>query len=270
MKSKAPAIKSKPRSAIKGEALIEVRDVKVAFGERVVLDGLSLDVRRGEILGFVGASGSGKSVLLRTILGLNKRQSGTILVFGKDLGKVDEAEKIGIDMRMGVLFQHGALFSALTVLENIMVPMREYLDLDPQLMAELAYFKLSLVGLEPDSASLYPSELSGGMIKRAALARALALDPDVVFLDEPTSGLDPIGAANFDELIVNLRDTLGLSVYMVTHDLDTLFSACDRIAVLGNKKVLMQGTIHDMLKSEDPWIKSYFRGARARMIKPRD
>jgi phospholipid/cholesterol/gamma-HCH transport system ATP-binding protein len=270
MKSKAAVIKNRPGRANPGETLIEVRDVKVAFGERVVLDGLSLDVRRGEILGFVGGSGSGKSVLLRTILGLNKRQSGTILVFGKELGRLSEAEKIGVDMRMGVLFQHGALFSALTVIENIMVPMREYLDLSQPLMRELAMFKLSLVGLQPESATLYPSELSGGMIKRAALARALALDPDIVFLDEPTSGLDPIGAANFDELIVNLRDTLGLTVYMVTHDLDSLFSACDRIAVLGNKKVLMQGTIQDMIRSEEPWIKSYFRGARARMIKPRE
>jgi phospholipid/cholesterol/gamma-HCH transport system ATP-binding protein len=270
MKRKAALIKPKSHSAITGETLIEVRDVTVAFGERVVLDKLSLDVRRGEILGFVGGSGSGKSVLLRTILGLNKRQSGRILVFGKELGALSEAEKIGIDMRMGVLFQHGALFSALSVLENIMVPMREYLDLSTQLMRELALFKLSLVGLGPESAALYPSELSGGMIKRAALARALALDPDIVFLDEPTSGLDPIGASNFDELIVNLRDTLGLTVYMVTHDLDSLFSACDRIAVLGDKKVLMQGTIQDMVSSEEPWIKSYFRGARARLIKPRE
>ncbi len=249
-----------------GEALIEVRDVKVAFGEKVVLDGLSLDVRRGEIMGFVGASGSGKSVLLRTILGLNKRQSGTIKVFGKDLAAVSDAEKIDVDMRMGVLFQHGALFSAMTVLENIMVPMREYLDLTPKLMSELARFKLSLVGLQQESAYQYPSELSGGMIKRAALARALALDPDIVFLDEPTSGLDPIGAANFDELISNLRNTLGLTVYMVTHDLDSLLSVCDRIAVLGNLKVLKQGTVQDMLASEEPWIKSYFRGQRARMI----
>lgn len=251
------------------ENLIEARGVTVAFGEKVVLDGLSLDVRHGEILGFVGASGSGKSVLLRTILGLTKRQAGTIKVLGKDLALLNEAEKFDIDMRLGVLFQHGALFSAMTVLENIMVPMREYLDLSPRLMAELARFKLSLVGLEQESAKQFPSELSGGMIKRAALARALALDPDIVFLDEPTSGLDPIGAANFDELIVNLRDTLGLTVYMVTHDLDSLFSVCDRIAVLGDKKVLMQGRIEDMVLSEEPWIKSYFRGRRARMIPPR-
>jgi phospholipid/cholesterol/gamma-HCH transport system ATP-binding protein len=246
--------------------LIEVRNVKVGFGDKVVLDGLSLDVRRGEILGFVGASGSGKSVLLRTILGLTPKQAGTISVLGKDLSDVSASDKIDVDMRMGVLFQHGALFSAMNVLENVMVPMREYLDLSPQLMRELAFFKLSLVGLEPESATQLPSQLSGGMIKRAGLARALALDPDIVFLDEPTSGLDPIGAANFDELIVNLRDTLGLTVYMVTHDLDSLFSACDRIAVLGNKKIALQGTVNDMLESEDEWVKSYFRGKRARMI----
>jgi phospholipid/cholesterol/gamma-HCH transport system ATP-binding protein len=168
------------------------------------------------------------------------------------------------------LFQHGALFSSLTVLENIMVPMREYLDISPRLMAELARFKLSLVGLKPESAAQLPSELSGGMVKRAALARALALDPDIVFLDEPTSGLDPIGAANFDELIVNLRNTLGLTVYMVTHDLDSLFSVCDRIAVLGNKKVLIEGPISEMLQSEEPWVKSYFRGQRARSIPQRE
>jgi phospholipid/cholesterol/gamma-HCH transport system ATP-binding protein len=164
------------------------------------------------------------------------------------------------------LFQHGALFSALTVLENVQVPMREYLDLPRKLMDELALLKIELVGLPPDAAQKFPSELSGGMIKRAALARALALDPDIVFLDEPTSGLDPISAAEFDELVVKLRDTMDLTVYMVTHDLDTLFTACDRVAVLGNKKVLVEGTIDDMLKSEEPWVKSYFRGKRARQL----
>ncbi len=243
-----------------------MRGVKVGFGDRLVLDGLTLDVRRGEILGFVGASGSGKSVLLRTILGLTPKQAGTISVLGKDLSDVSASDKIEVDMRMGVLFQHGALFSALTVLENVMVPMREYLDLSPRLMSELARFKLSLVGLQQESAELFPSQLSGGMIKRAGLARALALDPDIVFLDEPTSGLDPIGAANFDELIANLRNTLGLTVYMVTHDLDSLFSVCDRIAVLGDKRIVLQGTLKDMLESEDEWTRSYFRGKRARMI----
>jgi phospholipid/cholesterol/gamma-HCH transport system ATP-binding protein len=258
--------KKSRHSEPESETLIEVRDVKVAFGETIVLEGLSLNVNRGEILGFVGASGSGKSVLLRAILGLTPKQAGTIRVLGTDLSDASPSDKIDVDMRMGVLFQHGALFSAMTVLENVMVPMREYLDLSPRLMDELARFKLSLVGLKQDSAGLFPSQLSGGMIKRAGLARALALDPDIVFLDEPTSGLDPIGAANFDELIVNLRDTLGLTVYMVTHDLDSLLSACDRIAVLGNKKILLQGTAKDMLASEDAWIKSYFRGKRARMI----
>ncbi|MGN6464919.1 MAG: ABC transporter ATP-binding protein [Rhizobiaceae bacterium] len=248
------------------EIVLEARGVNVSFGKTQVLKDLSLDVYRGEILGFVGASGAGKSVLLRTILGLNKKQSGTIKVFGVDLDKATDAERMMVDMRLGVLFQHGALFSALTVKENIQIPMREYLDLPQRLMDELARLKIELVGLGPDAADKYPSELSGGMIKRAALARALSLDPDLVFLDEPTSGLDPIGAAEFDELVAKLRDTMGLTVYMVTHDLDSLFSACDRIAVLGNKKVLVQGTIEDMLASEEPWVKSYFRGKRARQL----
>jgi phospholipid/cholesterol/gamma-HCH transport system ATP-binding protein len=249
-----------------GEIVISAQDVTVAFGEKVVLDRLSLDVRRGEILGFVGASGAGKSVLLRTILGLTRKRSGTIRLFGLDLDKVDDRQRLAIDMRLGVLFQHGALFSSLTVLENIQVPMREYLDLPRKLMDELARLKIELVGLPADAGAKFPSELSGGMIKRAALARALALDPDVVFLDEPTSGLDPVGAAAFDELVQKLRDTMGLTVYMVTHDLDSLFSVCDRIAVLGEKKVMVQGTVEDMLASENAWVKSYFRGKRARQL----
>jgi len=248
------------------ETVLSARDITVAFGTNVVLDGLSLDVYRGEILGFVGASGTGKSVLLRTVLGLTPKRAGTVSLFGTDLDRASDEQKMLIDMRLGVLFQHGALFSALTVKENIQVPMREYLDLPKDLMDELAMLKLELVGLPPDAADKFPSELSGGMIKRAALARALALDPDIVFLDEPTSGLDPIGAADFDELVAKLRDTMGLTVYMVTHDLDSLFSVCDRIAVLGNKKVLVEGTIEDMMRVEDPWVKSYFRGKRARQI----
>jgi phospholipid/cholesterol/gamma-HCH transport system ATP-binding protein len=253
-------------ATVGSEVVLSVRDVTVAFDDNVVLDHLSLDVMRGEILGFVGASGSGKSVLLRTVLGLNKKRSGTIKLFGVDLDKASEAERLRLDMRVGVLFQHGALFSALTVMENIQVPMREYLDLPQALMNELALLKVELVGLPPDAARKYPSELSGGMIKRAALSRALALDPEIVFLDEPTSGLDPIGAAEFDELVVKMRDTMGLTVYMVTHDLDSLFSTCDRVAVLGDKKVLIEGTIEDMLASDVPWVKSYFRGKRARQI----
>jgi phospholipid/cholesterol/gamma-HCH transport system ATP-binding protein len=249
-----------------GDIVLEAHGIDVSFGKTQVLKDLSLNVYRGEILGFVGASGAGKSVLLRTILGLNKKQAGTIRVFGVDLDEASDAERMLVDMRLGVLFQHGALFSALTVKENIQIPMREYLDLPQKLMDELARLKIELVGLAPDAADKYPSELSGGMIKRAALARALSLDPDLVFLDEPTSGLDPIGAAEFDELVAKLRDTMGLTVYMVTHDLDSLFSACDRIAVLGNKKVLVEGTIEDMLASEEPWVKSYFRGKRARQL----
>ena len=248
------------------EIVLSAENVTVAFGDNVVLENLSLDVMRGEILGFVGASGAGKSVLLRTVLGLTRKRAGTIKLFGYDLDSVDEKERVALDMRLGVLFQHGALFSSLTVLENVQVPMREYLDLPKQLMDELARLKLELVGLPPDAAAKFPSELSGGMIKRAALARALALDPDIVFLDEPTSGLDPISAAAFDELVEKLRDTMGLTVYMVTHDLDSLFSACDRIAVLGEKRVLLQGTVEDMLASENPWIRSYFRGKRARQL----
>src|SRR5690606_3903081 len=220
------------------QPIISVRDVTVSFGGRApVLDNLSLDIYKGEILGFIGPSGSGKSVLMRTILGLNKKQSGDIEILGHNIDSLSDNEKMDIDMRMGVLFQHGALFSSLNVLENIQVPMREYLDLSPKLMDELARLKIDLVGLKPDTAEIFPSELSGGMINLAALARSLALDPDIVFLDEPTSGLDPIGAADFDELVVKLRDTMGLTVYMVTHDLASLFTACDSIAVLGRKKV---------------------------------
>jgi phospholipid/cholesterol/gamma-HCH transport system ATP-binding protein len=255
-----------PTEANGREAVLSVRDLTVGFGSNIVLDKLNLEIYRGEILGFVGASGTGKSVLMRTVLRLLAKRSGKIEILGADYDNITEGERIALDMRLGVLFQHGALFSALTVRENIQVPMREYLDLPQSLMDELARVKIELVGLAPEAAEKYPSELSGGMIKRAALARALALDPDLVFLDEPTSGLDPIGAAEFDELIAKLRDTLGLTVYMVTHDLDSLFSVCDRIAVLGKKKVLVEGTVEDMLACDDPWVQSYFRGKRARSI----
>src|SRR5690606_32102636 len=253
-------------SAKADDVMLSVKDLTVGFGSNIVLDKLNLDIYRGEILGFVGASGTGKSVLMRTVLRLLPRRAGNIRIFGTDFDKASEAERLALDMKLGVLFQHGALFSALTVKENIQVPMREYLDLPQAMMDELARLKIELVGLAPEAANKFPSELSGGMIKRAALARALALDPDLVFLDEPTSGLDPIGAAEFDELIAKLRDTLGLTVYMVTHDLDSLFSVCDRIAVLGQKKVMVEGTIEDMLAFDDPWVQSYFRGKRARSI----
>ncbi|MBY5606694.1 ABC transporter ATP-binding protein [Rhizobium leguminosarum] len=252
------------------DIVLSARDVTVGFGSNVVLDNLNLNIYRGEILGFVGASGTGKSVLMRTVLRLLPRRSGTIKILGQDFDELDEPQRNALDMRLGVLFQQGALFSSLTVKENIQVPMREYLDLPRSLMDELAHLKIRMVGLAADAADKYPSELSGGMIKRAALARALALDPELVFLDEPTSGLDPIGAAEFDELIANLRDSLGLTVYMVTHDLDSLFSVCDRIAVLGKKRVMVEGTIDDMLAYDDPWVQAYFKGKRARSIVPQD
>jgi phospholipid/cholesterol/gamma-HCH transport system ATP-binding protein len=246
------------------EAVIRVRDLVVGFDDVTVLDRLSLDVLRGEILGFVGGSGAGKSVLMRTIIGLVPKRSGTIEVFGLDLGQAKESERRATERRWGVLFQHGALFSSLTVRQNVQFPMREYLKLSNRLLDEIAMAKLEMVGLAPDVGDKFPSELSGGMTKRVALARALALDPEIVFLDEPTSGLDPIGAGAFDELIRTLQRTLGLTVFMVTHDLDSLHTVCDRIAVLADGGVVVNGPIATMLASEHPWVKEYFRGKRAR------
>ncbi|MBX6426599.1 MAG: ABC transporter ATP-binding protein [Variibacter sp.] len=247
------------------DAVIEVRDLVVGFGDHIVLDRLSLDVHRGEILGFVGASGGGKSVLLRTIIGLVPKREGTIRVFGVDLSRASEQERRAIERRWGILFQQGALFSSLTVRQNVQFPMREYLDLSDRLLEEVTMAKLQMVGLSPDVGDKFPSELSGGMIKRVALARALALDPEIVFLDEPTSGLDPIGAGDFDELIRTLQRTLGLTVFMVTHDLDSLHTVCDRVAALADGKVIAAGPIETMLESDHPWLKAYFRGKRARM-----
>jgi phospholipid/cholesterol/gamma-HCH transport system ATP-binding protein len=259
-----------PAAEEAGEAVIRVRGLKVAFGDNVIMEGLDLDVMRGEILGFVGGSGQGKSVLTRTILGLVKKARGTIEVFGENVDELNPAQRRTLERRFGVMFQQGALFSALSVRQNIQVPMREYLKLSPALLEEMAMVKLDLVGLKPDAADKLPSELSGGMIKRAALARALALDPEIVFLDEPTSGLDPIGAAEFDELIVTLKQTLGLTVFMVTHDLDSLYSACDRIAALADKRVIAVGPLATMLASDHPWLKAYFGGERARARLPAD
>jgi phospholipid/cholesterol/gamma-HCH transport system ATP-binding protein len=252
------------------EAVIRVRSLEVGFGERTVIKGLDLDVFRGEILGFVGASGQGKSVLTRTILGLVPKRAGTIEVFGRNLDELPVNVRRATERRWGVLFQQGALFSALTVKQNVQVPMREFLTLSERLLDELAMLKIEMVGLNPDAADKLPSELSGGMIKRAALARALALDPEILFLDEPTSGLDPIGAGDFDELIATLQRTLGLTVFMVTHDLDSLYSVCDRIAALGEGKILATGTIETMLASDHPWLRAYFHGKRARMIVPHE
>ena len=241
---------------------IRVRGLEVGFDDHLVMQGLDLDILRGEVLGFVGASGAGKSVLTRTILGLLPKRAGTIEVKGQDFDKITQKQRESLERRWGVLFQQGALFSNLTVQQNIEAPMREHLDISPRLRSELAMLKLALVGLAPEAADLMPSELSGGMIKRAALARSLALDPDILFLDEPTSGLDPIGAGDFDELIGTLQATLGLTVFMVTHDLDSLYAICDRVAVLGHGKVSAIGTIDELLKSDDPWIREYFHGKR--------
>lgn len=246
-----------------GDAVIKVRDLVVDFLSHRVLNGVSLDLLRSEILGFVGASGAGKSTLARTIIGLLPKRAGVIEVLGVDLDKADERQRRAIDRRWGILFQQGALFSSLTVGKNIEFPIREYLRLSKRLTTEMAITKLEMVGLSPDVYRDYPSELSGGMIKRVALARALALDPEILFLDEPTSGLDPISAGEFDQLILTLQETLGISVFMVTHDLDSLHRVCDRIAVLGEGKILEIGTMDKMLASQHPWLKAYFHGARA-------
>ncbi|MGA0562216.1 ABC transporter ATP-binding protein [Ancylobacter sp. VNQ12] len=246
------------------EPIISVRDLVVGFGERIVLNGLSLDVMKGEILGFVGASGGGKSVLTRTILGLVPKRAGTVEVFGEDLDTLSYAQRRQMEQRWGVLFQQGALFSSLSVRQNIQFPMREYLDMSQRLMDEITVAKIEMVGLKPDVTEKMPSELSGGMIKRVALARALAMDPEILFLDEPTSGLDPIGAGEFDELIATLQQTLGLTVFMVTHDLDSLHTVCDRIAALADGKVIAVGPIETMLASQHPWVSAYFHGKRAR------
>ena len=258
---------TQPNTATAGaqrEAVIRVRNLRNQFGPQVVHDDLNLDVWRGEVLGIVGGSGTGKSVLLRTIVGLNKPAAGSIEVLGVDVLNGPEADRRRIEKRWGVAFQDGALFSSLTVLQNVMAPLREHTKLSESLMCALGSLKISLVGLPQLSCGKFPSELSGGMRKRAALARALALDPEIVFLDEPTAGLDPIGAAAYDELIGELQQALGLTVFMVTHDLDSLYAICDRVAVLAEKRVLVEGPIEDMTKVDHPWVQEYFTGPRAR------
>jgi phospholipid/cholesterol/gamma-HCH transport system ATP-binding protein len=243
--------------------IISLRGIVNRFGPQVVHDGLDLDVKRGEVLGIVGGSGSGKSVLLRTIIGLNRPAEGSIEILGKSMLDMNERERRQIEERWGVLFQNGALFSSLTVVENIEAPLKEHTKLPPELRREIAELKIRLVGLAPEAGAKFPSELSGGMKKRAGLARALALDPEILFLDEPTAGLDPIGAAEFDDLIQSLQRSLGLTVVMITHDLDSLAAICDRIAVLVDKRIKV-GTLAELQRDDHPWIKAYFHGPRAR------
>ncbi|OYX37899.1 MULTISPECIES: ABC transporter ATP-binding protein [unclassified Sphingomonas] len=248
-----------------GDVVISVKGLKTSFGEQVVHDGLDLQVRRGEIFGVVGGSGTGKSVLMRSIIGLQTPDAGEVKVFGESTVDRDDSETIEIRRRWGVLFQGGALFSTLTVAENVQVPLREFYDkLDQGLLDEIAAYKVVMTGLPAEAGPKFPAELSGGMRKRAGLARALALDPELLFLDEPTAGLDPIGAAAFDDLTKSLQRTMGLTVFLITHDLDTLYAICDRVAVLADKRVIAVGTIDELLALDHPWIQEYFNGPRGR------
>ena len=248
------------------DVVICVRGLRTSFGEQVVHDGLDIDVHRGEILGVVGGSGTGKSVLMRAIIGLQTPDTGDVKVFGQSMIGRDETEAKNVRRRWGVLFQGGALFSTLTVAENVQVPIREYYPrFDQKLLDEISGYKVAMSGLPAEAGPKYPAELSGGMRKRAGLARALALDPELLFLDEPTAGLDPIGAAAFDELIRALKETLGLTVFLITHDLDTLHAICDRVAVLADKKVVAVGPIAELKQSQHPWIQEYFNGPRGRV-----
>ena len=247
------------------DIVIRIRGLKTQFGMQIIHDGVDLDVRRGEVLGLVGGSGSGKSVLLKCILGLMKPKAGTIEVLGQDITKLSNRQWMDLQARWGVLFQDGALFSSMNVVENVEVPLLEHSKLGRGMIEHVARVKLGLVGLPCSAGPKYPSELSGGMRKRAGLARALALDPEILFLDEPTAGLDPIGAASFDSLIRNLQQSLGLTVFMVTHDLDSLATICDRIAVLVDKKIKV-GTMAELMDDEQPWIHEYFHGPRARAV----
>jgi phospholipid/cholesterol/gamma-HCH transport system ATP-binding protein len=247
------------------EPVIEVRGLRNSFGEQIVHEDLDLVVRRGEILGVVGGSGTGKSVLMRSIIGLQTPEEGEVFVFGEPMLDRDEAELQPLRKRWGILFQGAALFSTLTVAENVQVPLREfYPRLSEKLLDEIAAYKIVMSGLSADAAPKFPAELSGGMKKRAGIARALALDPELLFLDEPTAGLDPIGAAAFDQLILDLRDRLDLTVMLITHDLDTLYAICDRVAVLADRKVIAIGTIPELLALDHEWIQEYFRGPRGR------
>ncbi len=248
--------------------VIRIEGLSTGFGAQVVHEGLDLEVRRGEVLGVVGGSGTGKSVLLRAIIGLIGPLAGTVEVLGYDMARLGAAERRELESRWGVLFQDGALFTSLTVAQNVQVPLKEHTRLPPDIIDEITALKIAMVGLPADAAIKYPAELSGGMRKRAGLARALALDPEILFLDEPTSGLDPIGADAFDQLILRLQRNLGLTVFMVTHDLDSLWAICDRIAVLAEQHVLAVGSMDEMLTFEHPWVRDYFHGPRSRAAQP--
>ncbi len=247
------------------QVIVAVRGVVNRFGDQLVHDGVDMDVHRGEVLGVVGGSGSGKSVLLRTILGLHRPTSGQVLVEGADITAMSEKQLLDVKRRYGVTFQHGALFSSMTVADNIQLPLREFYNLTQSTLDELTKLRLNMVGLPLSAANKLPSQLSGGMIKRAALARALALDPQLLFLDEPTAGLDPISANEFDELVKYLQDSLDLTVVMITHDLDSLLNLCDRVAVLVDRKMIID-TLAGIMKNPHPWIREDFHGARARGV----
>lgn len=244
--------------------IIEVKNLRSQFGTHVVHDGLNMEVRRGEVHGIVGGSGSGKSVLMNTILGLKSPDAGEVIFDGTPMDEMSAREHRELERRWGVLFQGSALFSSLNVRENVMTPLREHIEMPVSLMEELAELKLGLAGLGPEAASKMPSELSGGMKKRVGIARALALDPDILFLDEPTAGLDPVGASKFDELINDLKDTLGLTVIMITHDVDTLYAITDRISVIAEKKVIVTAPIEELVEYDHPWVQDYFAGPRGR------
>lgn len=249
--------------------LVSARNIVNRFGRQVVHDGLNMEVRKGEVFGIVGGSGSGKTVLLQTILGLRRPQGGEVELGGRDITRLSDAQLREVKRHYGVTFQHGALFTSLTVRQNVQLPMVEFFDLAPGMLDELADLKLRMVGLPVEAGAKYPAQLSGGMIKRAALARALALDPKLLFLDEPTAGLDPIAAAAFDELLLNLQKNLQLTVVMITHDLDTIFRTCDRVGVIVDRHMVTD-TLEGMVRNGHPWIHEYFHGPRARLARDAD